>query len=47
MVLAGPVEVTALGNILTQAIVAGEVGSVPAGRARIRQAFDIREFSPR
>jgi rhamnulokinase len=45
-VLAGPVEATALGNILAQAIVAGDVPSITAGRARIRQAFGIRTFLP-
>jgi rhamnulokinase len=45
-VLAGPVEATALGNILTQAIVAGKVPSIAAGRARIREAFDVKTFAP-
>ncbi len=43
-VLAGPVEATALGNILIQAVSAGEVSSYEEGRKLIAQNFEIREY---
>jgi rhamnulokinase len=46
-VKAGPVEATAIGNILAQAVAAGDVPSITAGRARIRQAYGVRAFEPR
>ena len=45
-VLAGPVEATALGNILIQAIAAGELGSLEDVREVIRRSFPIEEFTP-
>jgi rhamnulokinase len=45
-VLAGPAEATALGNILSQAIAAGETGSIREGRARIMRAFSPKKFDP-
>jgi sugar (pentulose or hexulose) kinase len=46
MVLAGPVEATALGNVLVQAIASGHLASLDEGRALIRQSFPIRAFEP-
>jgi len=47
-VLAGPVEATALGNILIQARALGSVGSSLAEmRALIRATQHIRRFEPR
>jgi rhamnulokinase len=45
-VLAGPVEATALGNLLIQAIAAGELSSLAELRAVIRRSYAIDEFTP-
>ncbi|MGB9689110.1 rhamnulokinase [Thermogutta sp.] len=45
-VLAGPVEATALGNIMMQAVAAGEVGSISEAREIIRQSFPLDEYLP-
>jgi rhamnulokinase len=45
-VFAGPVEATAIGNILVQAISQGEVESIEQGREMIRRAYSIAEFAP-
>ena len=45
-VLAGPVEATAMGNVLVQAIVAGELNSLQEGRALVRRSSPIRPFQP-
>ncbi|HEX3446205.1 MAG TPA: rhamnulokinase family protein [Chthoniobacterales bacterium] len=45
-VTAGPVEATALGNLLIQAIAAGELGSLAELRAVIRRSYTIDEFTP-
>jgi rhamnulokinase len=46
-VTAGPVEATALGNLLIQAIAAGELGSLAELREVIRRSYAIDEFAPR
>jgi sugar (pentulose or hexulose) kinase len=46
-VLAGPVEATALGNILTQAIATGALPSIAAGRALVARSLGARPFEPR
>lgn len=46
-VLAGPVEATALGNILVQMIADGQIGSLEEGRTIIRHGESVRPFSPR
>ena len=46
-VIAGPVEATALGNILTQAISMGEVESLAAGRALVGRSTSLQTFEPR
>ena len=38
-VVAGPVEATALGNILTQAIAMGDVESIAAGRELVARSI--------
>lgn len=43
-VLTGPVEATALGNVLTQAMGAGEVKDLEAGRELVRASFQIERF---
>ncbi|MFN3189245.1 MAG: rhamnulokinase [Aureliella sp.] len=46
-VVAGPVEATAIGNVLMQAIGTGELSSVLEGRELIRKASDIKTYEPR
>lgn len=43
-VVAGPVEATALGNILAQLIQQGIVKDLDEGREMIRESFDIKEY---
>jgi rhamnulokinase len=45
-VLAGPVEATAAGNILVQAVGVGLLGSLAQGREVIRQSFDVKTYHP-
>jgi rhamnulokinase len=45
-VLAGPVEATALGNIMTQAVTLGHLESLAAGRALVRRTVGVRAFEP-
>ena len=47
VVITGPVEATALGNVLVQAIALGFLSSVAEGREVIRRSFDLRVFEPR
>jgi rhamnulokinase len=46
MVLAGPVEATALGNVLIQAITSGELQDLAALRETVADSFAISEFPP-
>ena len=43
-VFAGPVEATALGNILIQAVSAGDVASYEEGRKMIADNFEVKEY---
>ena len=45
-VLAGPVEATALGNVLVQARAAGDVGSLTELRAVVAESFPGERFDP-
>lgn len=45
-VVAGPVEATAAGNVLVQAIGAGEVRDLAEARAIVRHSFEIETFQP-
>jgi len=45
-VLAGPMEATAIGNVLVQAKALGDLGSLDDIRAVVRKSFPIREFEP-
>ena len=45
-VLAGPVEATAIGNILMQAYAAGEVSDINEARQIVRNSFEIKEYEP-
>ncbi|HEY1861405.1 MAG TPA: rhamnulokinase family protein [Gemmataceae bacterium] len=46
-VLAGPVEATAIGNVLVQATGLGILGSVADAREVVRRSFDVDTYSPR
>jgi len=43
-VIAGPVEATAAGNLLVQAIGAGEVANLDEARTIVRRSFEITEY---
>lgn len=43
MLLPGPVEATAIGNIAMQMVSAGAVKDIAAARDIIRNSFDIKE----
>jgi rhamnulokinase len=45
-VLAGPLEATALGNIVMQMLATGAVGSLAEGRAVVDRSFPVRRFDP-
>jgi rhamnulokinase len=45
-IVAGPVEATAAGNILMQALALGCIGSLAEGREVIRNSFDVRTYEP-
>ncbi|MDE0027028.1 MAG: rhamnulokinase [Spirochaetaceae bacterium] len=44
---AGPVEATALGNLLLQAVAAGQLSSIEAGRALIREHARLVRYRPK
>ena len=44
--VAGPVEATAIGNVLVQAIALGHLGSLAALRAVVRESFPLQSFLP-
>jgi rhamnulokinase len=45
-VLAGPVEATAIGNVLVQAVGLGVLGSLAEAREVVRRSFEGRTFTP-
>jgi len=45
-VVAGPVEATAIGNIMAQAVAAGEISGVEEGRAIVRNSFETKTYEP-
>jgi rhamnulokinase len=45
-VIAGPVEATALGNVLVQARTAGEVGTLAEIRTIVRNSSELRHYQP-
>ena len=45
-VVAGPVEATAIGNVMLQAVTSGAVGSIADAREVIRGSFDVAEYVP-
>jgi rhamnulokinase len=45
-VVAGPIEATAIGNVMMQAVSAGVVGSIAEAREVIRRSFSVEEYHP-
>lgn len=45
-VITGPVEATATGNIISQLIALGELGSLSEGRELVRRSFPVIEYLP-
>ena len=45
-VVTGPVEATATGNLLVQALALGEVGSLAEAREVVRRSFEVETFEP-
>jgi rhamnulokinase len=45
-VLAGPVEATAIGNLLVQAIAAGDIGSISEARESVARSFPLARYEP-
>ena len=45
-VVAGPIEATATGNLMMQAVAAGDVGSIAEAREVIRRSFEVKEYQP-
>lgn len=46
-VVTGPVEATAIGNLMMQAVASGDVASIGEAREVIRHSFDVEEYTPR
>ena len=45
-VITGPVEATAIGNLMMQALASGAVGSIAEAREVIRHSFDVEHYTP-
>jgi rhamnulokinase len=45
-VVAGPIEATAIGNVMMQAVAAGDVKDILQAREVIRRSFDVVEYAP-
>ncbi|MDZ7616755.1 MAG: FGGY-family carbohydrate kinase, partial [Patescibacteria group bacterium] len=45
-VVAGPIEATAIGNVMMQAVATGEVGGIAEARAVIRRSFPVEQYEP-
>ncbi|QDU28437.1 Rhamnulokinase [Anatilimnocola aggregata] len=45
-VVAGPVEATAIGNVMLQAVTDGTVGSIAQAREVIRHSFSVQQYLP-
>jgi rhamnulokinase len=46
-VVAGPIEGTAIGNILVQALATGDIKSLKEARAIVRNSFPVKTYQPR
>lgn len=47
LVVAGPIEATAFGNIITQLIALGEISNLKEGRELINNSIKLKEYYPR
>ena len=47
LVLAGPIEATAIGNVLVQAIAVGAIPSLAAGRQIVADSFPLDRYEPK
>jgi rhamnulokinase len=45
-VITGPIEATAAGNVITQAMALGHIASVEEGRQVVRNSFDVLTYEP-
>jgi rhamnulokinase len=45
-VIAGPIEATAMGNILMQALALGYIRSLREGRQIVRHSFQVQTYQP-
>jgi rhamnulokinase len=45
-VITGPIEATVMGNVLIQALAAGQIDSLKAGRQRVAASFDTQTYTP-
>jgi rhamnulokinase len=45
-VVTGPVEATATGNVMVQAVALGHIGSLAEGRRLVRNSFPLLSFEP-
>jgi sugar (pentulose or hexulose) kinase len=45
-VVAGPVEATAIGNMLVTAIALGDIKNLEEGRAVVKASFDVKRYEP-
>jgi rhamnulokinase len=45
-VITGPVEATAIGNLLTQAIGLGEIANIAEARIIVRKSFEVTTYEP-
>lgn len=45
-VVAGPVEATSCGNVITQMMATGQIADLSAGRELVRRSFDFQTYQP-
>lgn len=45
-VVAGPIEATAIGNIMMQAIATGDIASIAEGRELVKRSFEVITYQP-
>ena len=43
-VVAGPVEATAIGNLLAQMLACGEIKTLAEGKMLVKDSFEVKEF---
>jgi rhamnulokinase len=47
MVVSGPAEASALGNVMLQAVAVGAIEDIAAGRAAIGESLELVTYEPR